>query len=162
MRERYWNNLIDLRFKAYYYECYAGFVSVVDTALAIVIALVTSASVGTWLRNRDQAEACAAVILIAQALAVVRPLVPSIKKSAEYTKCALAHEKLYVAMETVWFQCEAAENDDGYGPALAELREKLLKIDCHHASLPMWDVWFVKRKARSKIDDFMRLNFPSS
>jgi hypothetical protein len=159
MRERFWNNLIDLRFKAYYYECYAGFVSVVDTVLSIIIALVTSVSVGAWLKNRDEAELCAAIILIAQALAVIRPLIPSLRKSAEYTKCALAHEKLYNAMEAIWFKCEAAGNDGGYGPALSELRDKLLKIDCQHTTLPIWDVWFLKSKARRKIDDFLRLNF---
>jgi hypothetical protein len=44
---------------------------------------------------------------------------------------------------------------------LQELRDKLHKIDCLHASLPLADLWFVKRAARLKIDSFVKLNFPT-
>jgi hypothetical protein len=161
MRERLWNNLIDLRFKAYYFECYATFVSVVDTVISIFVALVTSASVGAWLHNKEHAAICAVVIFTSQAVSVARPFIPSLRKSQEYTKCSLALEKLYISMEAVWFKCENAKNDDGYGPALEDIRDKLHRIACLHVNLPTLELWFLTKRARRKIDGFMALNFSS-
>lgn len=158
MRDRLWNNLIDLRFKAYYYGEYASFLSNANTAISIFLAVVTSATVAAWLHESTWASACAVVIFITQVVSAARPFLPALRKSHDYTQCSLALEKLFIGMEERWNDCEKQDDESKYESAVTELRERLHRFDCQHSSLPTPDWKFLSNRARRRIDRFMELN----
>ena len=124
------------------------------------MALASSASVGLWLVWKEHPALWASIIGASQVIIVAKPFLPFLRKTADYTRCALELEKLYNSSEKIWFECEKTKEAAGYETALAQLREKKLKIDTTFSSLPLPEVRYITRKAREDIDSFMQLNFP--
>lgn len=162
MRERYWNNLINVRFQAFYFERYATFIECLDKGSAIFLALASSTSVGAWLVWKEHTAVWASVIGVSQVLIVVKPYLPFLRKASDYTRCALALENLYNTLEKTWFECDRENEAVDFERALAQLRAKKLTLDTHFSSLPMLSLNYITTKARKDIDAFMKLNFPSN
>lgn len=160
MRERFWNNLINVRFQAFYYQRCGSYVEIIDRSLSIFLALVSSTSVGLWVFWKNNPILWGAIITISQLVIIVKPFLPFLRKSAEYVRCAFELERLYNTTEKVWFACERRANDAEFERAFCQLRERKTKVDARISSLPTFPFWYVTKKARNDIDEFMRINFP--
>lgn len=162
MRTRLWNNLMNVRFQAFYYDRYAGVIECLDKGSAIFLATVSSTSVAAWLVWKDYPAIWATAIGFSQVIIVAKPFLPFLRKSADYKRCALELERLYNLSEKFWFECERLDVEAEYEKQLAQLRDKKHKIDTQFASLPLLNLSYLIKKSRADIDDFMNLNFPSN
>lgn len=160
MRDRIWNNLYNIKFKALYTcECskkaerYGRFYS-------LFIAITSAGSIATWTAWEKIPSVWAVIIAVSQVLHVAKPYFPFIKNDKAFLELSYEFEALYIKFEKLWY---CLENDkitlDEAEQQFYALRDKEFNIEKNHKEIhcPEFDSW--KEKVNESTDNAIKINF---
>jgi hypothetical protein len=158
LRNRVWNNLVDIKFKALYAcEC-ARKADLFDRVLSVVLAICGSAGVAAWSIWQQHARIWAVVIGVSQVLAVARPYLPFLKNESKFLGVSFELEALYLEYEKLWYKLESNSTDASLASRFDKLRRKALEIEKHGPQFPRVTRW-MNRIDKDK-DGALKIDFP--
>jgi len=158
LRNRVWNNLVDVKFKALYAcEC-ARKADVYDRVLSVALAIGGSAGVAAWSIWQQYAKIWAIVIGISQLLAVARPYMPFLKNESKFLGVSFELEALYLRYERLWYKLEENPTDQSIAGRLSRLRQKALEIEKHGPQFPRVKGWM--NRIDQEKDEALKIDFP--
>ena len=160
MRDRIWNNLYNIKFKALYTcEC-SKKAEKYGRIYSLFIAMTSAGSIATWTAWEKIPSVWAVIVAVSQVLHVSKPYFPFIKNDKAFLELSYEFESLYIEFEKLWY---CFENDkittDEAEQQFYELREKEFHIEKNHKEIhcPEFDSW--KEKVNESTDQAIKINF---
>ena len=159
MRNRIWNNLYNIKFKALYTcECSRRAESY-SRLYSLFLALSSAGSIATWAIWKQIPSAWASLIAVSQILHVAKPYFPFIKNDKVFLEMSYEFESLYIEFEKLWYSFEEGKiTNDEVAKKFYELRDKEISIEkIHQVHCPDIIKW--KLKINEATDAAIALNF---
>ncbi|HBR93309.1 MAG TPA: hypothetical protein DEA90_04005 [Opitutae bacterium] len=160
MRERFWKNLINTKFQAYYYIDLAWLIENGDRMINFIIGFVSSASIAAWALWDNIPWLWASIVVVSQIIIVAKPYLPFIKDVNTYIEYSYDLERLYLEYEGHWHQLEKVDFD-GAEEIFKKLRQSELAINEKFKKIQTPDLKILSSAARRKIDKFVEIQFPT-
>ena len=129
MRKQIWYNMLECKFKAFYYEELATRYRVFERRFNIFLALTSSGSIASWAIWRDFELVWASIIAMATVINVIKPYFPFHKYIREVDKTSTQLDILHLDFERLWFKSEQGKlaNDAGFEEVM-ELKKRSMEI----------------------------------
>jgi len=103
MRERIWNNLLDIRFKAFYIDLLSSKFQKRDRYINIFLALASSGSIAAWTIWKEVPIVWGLIIALSQVIQVVKPYFPYMKISKYLDEVYIKLLGLHLDYERLWY-----------------------------------------------------------
>lgn len=162
MRERLWEYLANIKFKALYACDCSKKADKYGRLYSLFVALAsTGGSIATWAIWKEIPSAWAIIVATSQGLHIAKPYFPFIKNDKIYLEMSYDYEALYLELEKLWYSLENESiTIEDAEKRFYKLREQELKIDKSHkgAHCPEFKKW-IKKIAESTYVA-LRINFP--
>lgn len=142
MRNRIWNNMSNIKFKALYTNALSRRSSLIGNIYSFFLSFASASSVAAWAIWKQYPLAWAIIISISQIMHIAKPYIPFIKYDKEFLEMSFDFEKIYLEYEMLWFDFEnnrdASENIE---TRFYDLRAKENYVEkMHkHAQAPKWN-----------------------
>ena len=160
MRNRLWNNLADIRFRACYAHAYSSFLRFCGGAYSFILSFASAASVATWAIWARYPSVWASIVAIAQVLHIAKPHLGFLKSEPEVLSMSFELEQLYLAYERLWNDCEhKIISESSAEERFYELREKEIDIDRMYRSATVLTFGFLVSAAYKDTLSALSRNF---
>lgn len=160
MRNRIWHSMIAAKSKAIYLSYFNAFVRNGDRFLEGVIIITSSGGVGGWLIWDQVPFAWACLIGAAQAVKLLKPLLPFIKDANELAHTYYFYEELHLEYDKLWESMEAEENtDDEIKQKYFALRDNELNQQKKIKHLKVPRLKRFNRKTETDWNEYLRINY---
>ncbi len=160
MRDRIWNNLYNIKFKAIYTcEC-SKKADQYGRYYSLFLAITSTSSIAAWTIWEKVPYLWAIIIAVSQFFHIAKPYFPFIKHDKAFLELSYEFETLYLEFEKLWFCFENEKfTTDEAERRFHEFRDKELNIEKTHkeAHCPKCDNWI--KKANKATDDAININF---
>ncbi|MBL4862061.1 MAG: hypothetical protein JKY09_03470 [Crocinitomicaceae bacterium] len=160
MRDRIWNNLANIRYKAIYmHEC-SKLVAKLGRFYSFFLAIISTSSVAAWALWQEYPSVWAIIVAVSQILHVAKPYIPYIKYDKEYLEMHFKFENLYLKYERLWFKFESNKiKDSDIEDYFYKLREQENKIQEAHKNSPTPELIYLMDRSDKKLYSILNLNF---
>jgi hypothetical protein len=157
-RNRIWNNLANIKFKALYAcEC-SRMASRWARLASFGLALTSTSSVATWALWQQHTRVWAIIIGLGQVAQVALPYVPFLKNEKEYLSMSFEFENLYLEYEELWYDLQDLTIDDTKAKQrLAELRAREIEIEKAGVRCPKKAQW--TERINTETESVLKLDF---
>lgn len=137
MRERVWNNLANIKFKAIYtFQC-SRLADNIGRCYSLFIAIVTTSSVAAWAIWKKYPLLWACIVGLAQVLLIAKPYIPIINRDKDYLEMSFEFDNLYLRYERLWYAYEKGNlKEDDVEKRFYELRNNEIEIEKSHKQAP--------------------------
>ena len=160
MRQRIWNNLVNVKFKSMY-ACECGRkADLYDRCVSIFLAFFSSASVGAWYFWKAHQTTWAVLIAISQIVAVTRPFISFFKNEAKFLGTSYDYDALYDSYKELWYRFVANSSDPNLESALNELGRKEREIEKRSPTFPRIKRWITR--VDTEKNHAIRIDFPGT
>lgn len=147
MRNRTWNLLADIKFKALYtHECYQKS-DRYFRFISLFVALTSASSIASWAIWSNISTSWATLIAISQVFVVGMPFFPFIKNDKSFLEMSYEFESLYLKTEKLWYSLEKeSANQKKLEKQFFKIKEQALQIEKSHrgVSCPEFKHWLQK------------------
>ncbi len=162
MRERLWEYLANIKFKALYTcEC-SKKADQFGRLYSLFVALAsTGGSIATWSIWKEIPTAWAIIVATSQGLHIAKPYFPFIKNDKSYLEMSCDFETLYLELEKLWYSLENESiNTKEAEKLFYKLRDQELKIYKSHKGIhcPEFNCWI--SKITQSTYTALQINFP--
>ncbi len=160
MRNRIWNNLANIKFKALYTcECSkkSGFWS---RTASFLLAITSATGVAAWALWQQHTTTWAFIIGGAQLLQIAIPFIPFLKHETDFLTMSFEFERLYLEYEKLWYAVEEETIEQNAAmETFYKLREREIEIEHSHkdARCPKPQRWVQKMYEETQVN--LSLNF---
>src|SRR6266571_5941537 len=103
VQERYWNELYQLKVHVNYVELHLRKAELIDRAMKVFLAFVSSGSIGAWVIWKDLAAVWGVIIAASQVLNAVQMYLPYKERLKALSGLLNDFEELLVYTEMKWF-----------------------------------------------------------
>jgi hypothetical protein len=161
MRTRVWNNMANIRFKAFYCGRCSSLSGSSGRLLSFFLSFASAGSVAAWAIWKEHPIVWATTIGLAQVLHVAKPYIPFIGAEKELQSMAFEFEKLYLHYEQLWFGID----NNQMSAAKAEMifyqyREKEIEIE-KNSKVNCPEFKHLIQKAQEDTEKALARNFPA-
>jgi len=160
MRTRIWNNLANIRFKAFYCNHCSAFSGTFGRVYSFFLSFVSTGCIAAWAIWQQYPILWAIIVAIAQGLHVARPFIMFLKSEKEFLAMSFEYKHLYLSYERLWYDLEnevvTAERAE---KKFYELRKKEIQIERTYQSTHTPEINFLMSKAQRDTDSELSLNF---
>lgn len=160
MRTRIWNNLANIRFKAFYCDHCSTFSGTFGRVYSFFLSFVSAGCIAAWAIWQQYPILWAIIVAIAQVLHVARPYILFLKSEKEFLAMSFEYKHLYLLYERLWYDFE---NEVIIGELAEkkfyELREKEIQIERMYQSTHTPKINFLMSKAQHDTYSELSLNF---
>lgn len=160
MRTRIWNNLSNIKFKAYYCSRCSAFASRCGGVYSFLLSGIATTCVAFWTIWGQYPVIWANIIAVSQLLHIARPHMPFLGQEKDYLSTSYAYESLYLQYERLWYDYES-ENFDSkkIEEIFYKFRQTEIDIEKSHKAASYPDIDFIIKKAHRDTCSFLSLNF---
>ena len=160
MRTRLWNNLANIRFKAFYCNRCSTFSGILGRTYSFFLSFVSAGCITAWAIWQQHPILWAIIVAIAQVLHIARPYIMFLKSEKDFLAMSFEFKHLYLSYERLWYDLEneivTAELAE---KKFYELREKEIQIERIYQSTYTPKINFLISKAQRDTDSELSLNF---
>ncbi|MFH2011713.1 MAG: hypothetical protein ABIJ37_03260 [Pseudomonadota bacterium] len=160
MRDRIWNNLYNIKFKALYTcEC-SKIAERVGRFFSLFIALASAGSIATWAVWKEIPSVWASIIAVSQVLHITKHYIPFIKNDKSLLELSYEFESLYIEFEKLWYSLENEKiTTDEAEQKFYELRNQALNIEKNHKEIHCPDFKSWKEKVNEATESAIKIHF---
>ena len=160
MRNRIWNNLANIRFKALYTAQVSRRAYYVGNAYSFFLAFAAASSVSAWAIWEKYPVVWASIVAISQVLHIAKPYVPFIGRDREFMEMSLQFELLYLAYEKLWFDYAKDDHDeDVMEKTFYGCRKKELDISSRFKHIVCPEIKSLMAKSDAETNKYLGDNF---
>lgn len=160
MRTRLWNNLANIKFKAFYCSRCSSLAGTCGRAYSFFLALTSAGSVAAWAIWKQHPVVWATIVALAQVLHIAKPYIPFLGKETDFLAMSFDFERLYLQYERLWYDFDADKIPTEEAEAgFYQYRERELDIERTHKAVGCPEIGFLVRKAQRDTDSALALNF---
>ena len=141
MRNRIWNNLSNIKFKALYTNALSRRSNFIGNVYSFFLSFASASSVAAWAIWKQYPLTWACIISISQIMHIAKPYFPFIKYDKEFLEMSFEFEQIYLNYEMLWFDFENnKDNPESIEARFYELRAKENDLEKMHknAQSPKW------------------------
>ena len=109
IQERFWKNLVQLKFDEIYVSRYLHRSEWWDTCINIFLATASASSVSAWALWKKYDLVWAGIVMASQILAVAKPFLPFRKRIAPLRAAGFAYEEIFLKAESNWMKVASGE-----------------------------------------------------
>jgi hypothetical protein len=157
-RNRIWNNLANIKFKALYAcEC-SRMASRWGRLASFGLALTSASSVATWALWQQHTRIWAIIIGVGQLAQVALPYVPFLKNEKEYLGMSFEFENLYLEYEQLWYDLQdKTVTETSAKERLTQLRAREIEIEKAGVRCPKKEQWI--ERINTETESVLKLDF---
>lgn len=160
MQDRIWNNLANIKFKAFYTCHLSRRAYYIGNAYSFFLAFASAASVSTWALWEKYPAIWATIVAVSQVLHVAKPYIPFIKGDRELMEISLQYELLYLNYEKLWFDHQKSNcNKITVENTFYKYRNKELDINTRYKHVICPEITSLIAKADAETNNFLVANF---
>ena len=160
MREKVWYNLLDCKFKVFYFQELFLKYQVIERRLNIFLGLTSSGSIASWAIWNELHFIWVLLIATSTIIFVIKPYFPFHKYRTDIDKVSTALEKLQLEYEKLWFQVDTDGLDDkeifNRFIYLQSEKNKILKFS---DDTILKDDKKIEKKANQQMDSYLLQNY---
>ena len=160
MRTAVWNNLANVRFKAFYAGRCSSFAGTLGRFYSFFLSFVSASSVAAWAIWKQYPCVWALIVGVGQLLHVAKPYIPFLGAEKDLLAMSFDLEKLYLEYERLWHRMESgdlsASDADG---VFYKYREQEIEIERAHKANQCPELSWIVQKAQQDTDEAIARNF---
>jgi len=160
MRTRIWNNLANIKFKAFYCSKCSSLAGTCGRVYSFFLSFASAGSVAAWAIWKQCPGLWATIVAIAQVLHIAKPYIPFLGSDKDFLEMSFDFERLYLLYERLWYDFENNTiTTDQAGETFYQYREKEIEIERTHRATSCPEIGFLVRKAQRDTSTALALNF---
>ncbi len=158
MRDRVWNTLVNVKFKALYTNECSVKADSYGRLYSFFLAFASASSVAAWSVWDSYPFVWATIVGVSQIMHVAKPYIPFIKNDREFLKMSASFEKLYLDLERLWYAIESEKIEhESAENTFYSFREKIVSIEHDGVNCPEVSKWV--NKITDKTDHSLSIQF---
>jgi len=160
MREKLWYNLLDTRFKAFYFDELTTRYQVINRRLNVFLAITSSASIASWAIWEHLNFIWGVIIAASTVINVIKPYFPFHKYVNEISRTATQLDNLHWEYEKLWFNNENNKiTEDECFELFMELKKRSIDVLKFSEETILKENKKMEKKSNLLMDIYLRNDF---
>jgi len=160
MRTRLWNNLTNIRFKAFYCNRCSTLAGKYGRAYSFILSFASASCVAAWAIWKQYQNLWAIIVAFAQVLHIARPYITFLKSEKEFLAMSFEFKHLYLSYERLWYDFEnGIITEEQANEKFYEFRKMEIEIEHTYQSTHTPEIKCLMSKAQCDTDGELSLNF---
>jgi hypothetical protein len=160
MRDQIWYNMLDCKFRSYYFEELLTKFQINDIRLNIFLTLTSSGGIASWVIWNKFAILWAIILSAATVLNVIKPYFPLNKYIKEINSKVMKLENLHLDFERLWFKSEYDDiSEKERHEILMELKKRSIEILKFSDDIILKNYPKIEEEANESMKAYLKTNF---
>lgn len=160
MRDRIWNHLANIKFKAIYTGKVSRCSYNIGNFYSFFLAFASASSVAAWAIWEKLPVVWATIVGISQILIIAKPYIPFVKGDREFADQSLLFDELYLSYEKLWFEyAKHNVDEEQIEKKFYILREKELDINTRFKHVVCPKFKGLIHDADEETNNYLKTNF---
>jgi len=160
MRDRIWNHLANVKFKAFYTDkCSTRFYHI-SNLISFVLAIASTGSVATWALWNKFPWIWSFIVAISQLLHVAKHHLPYLKYERDLIEMSIKYDDIYLKYEMLWYDYEQKKiNGIQAEENFYKLRQNENKLENDYKTVRCPEIKGIIKKAHLETLKSLKLHF---
>lgn len=160
MRIRIWNNLANIKFKAFYSARSSSLAGCCGRLYSFFLSLSSAGSVAAWAIWDKYQIVWAIIVGCAQILHVAKPYIPFLGKEKDFLSASYDYDTLYLKYERLWYDLENEKIEKQEIEKLFyKYRQEEIDLEKRHKASSCPEINFITKKAQKDLNTYLALNY---